>query len=96
MAVYFTGKPRGSRYEHKHSGWVEPINLSGKQVWAVPERHYVPGELSVRISAEDEGEEGATLVFPPAYAETDPGEGIFTLTQALPDGWKIWVKYTFQ
>lgn len=95
MAVYRVGARRGSGAEHRHSGWVEPAPVVDRKTWLAPHRNYIGGELSVRIAADDEGEEGATLVFPPAYTEDDPNQGIFSLADDLPAGWKIWVKYTY-
>lgn len=79
---------------HSHSGWVEPLFQEPKR-YVVPMGNYLPGELRIAISAESLGEEGMTEVYPPAYEETSPSDGVFTLAQEMPDGWKIKVRYTY-
>lgn len=100
MPIYEVGLPggggggTGGGVGHFHSGWEAPIQESLRQ-FRVNKGNYQSGELSVAISAESEGEEGFTDVHPPAYQETNPSDGIFTLAQDLPGGWRIKVKYTY-
>lgn len=99
MPLYEVGLLEGGGLDvdlgHSHTGWEAPIEIVGRQVFRTSKGNYRPGELDVAISAEPEGEEGMTLVFPPAYQETTPSEGVFTLAQALPDGWKIKVRCAY-
>ena len=100
MPLYEVGLSGGGNLEvgavnHSHQGWESPIAVIGQQVFVVSKGNYQSGEIDVAISAVPDGEEGMTLVFPPAYQETNPSEGVFTLAQELPDGWEIKVRFTY-
>jgi hypothetical protein len=80
----------------RHSGWETPAGVQGSHsVFQVSRGAYLPGTLDVAISAEPDGEIGYSTQYPPAYEETDPANGIITLSQDLPADWLFIVRYIF-
>jgi hypothetical protein len=100
MPVYEIGAqgstpPNPGPVNHRHSDWEVPSFIGGRQLAQVLAGNYQPGNLEVRLSAAPDGEEGYSLVTPPAYLESDPTQGLFTLAVDLPTGWLIQVRYVY-
>lgn len=80
---------------HRHHAWETPMALDAEnKVFKVSQGKYDAGHLEVGLSAVPDGEIGFTsLQSPLNFIETSPSDGVFTLNQALPDGWLIRARY---